>query len=99
MSVLLARSVVALFFSPGMPTTDSTSSLPGSEPGDGSFGSGRDLRKEGIDFRAFPRAEAELGRPGHVAELAGPPRAHDRPGHGRVAQHPGDGHFGGRAAV
>jgi len=31
--------------------------------------------------------------------LAGPSRTHDCPGDGRVAQHPGDRHFGGRTPV
>jgi hypothetical protein len=34
--------------------------------------SGRGLGEEGLDFRDFPRAEAELGRPGHAAHLVGP---------------------------
>jgi hypothetical protein len=44
----------------------------------GSDGSGRDLREEGLNFRNLPRVEAELGRPGHAPDLAGPPRAFKR---------------------
>src|SRR5437660_574122 len=53
--------------------------------------------EEGPDASEFP--EVQLGRPNHARYLPGPPRAHDGPGHGRVVQHPSDGHFGGRATV